>query len=99
MNVIKPQQVLSNYHGSTKTYEMVSAQIKERFGEEEVENYDPYTNCLTYKQWLSLGFRVRRGEVSLKSITLIERKDRNGNVVGKYPRTVHLFYRTQVEKI
>lgn len=99
MNVIKPQEVLSNYQGSKKTYEMVSEQIKERFGAKEQKKYDPYTNCLTYKQWQVLGFRVKRGEISLKSITILEKKDKEGNVIGKYPRTVHLFYRTQVEKL
>lgn len=99
MNIIKPQEVLTNYQGSKKTYEMVSEQIKERFGEEEQGNFNPYQNCCTYKQWLSLGYRVKKGETSLKSITFIEKKDRQGNVVGTYPRTVHLFYITQVEKI
>ena len=98
MNAIKPQEVLSNYSGSQKTYENVANQIRERWGEKEVENYDPYTNCLTFRQWSSLGYKVKKGEVSIKSITLTEEKNAAGEVIKKHPRTVHLFYRKQVSK-
>lgn len=98
MNAIKPQEVLSNYSGSQKTYENVASQIRERWGEKEVKNYNPYTNCLTFRQWSELGFKVKKGEVSLKSITLIEEKDNKGEVIRKRPRIVHLFYRKQVSK-
>lgn len=99
MNIIKPQEVLSNYHGSERTYNLVSDQIKERFGEKEQKKYNPYTNCLTFKQWQSLGYGVKKGEVSIKSITIVEKKDEQGNIVKTYPRTVHLFYRKQVQKL
>lgn len=95
---IKPQEVLSNYSGSEKTYELVAKQISERYGEKEVKNYDPYKNCLSFKQWLENGYRVKKGEKSLKSITVIEKTDKEGKII-KYPRTVHLFYCRQVEKI
>lgn len=98
MNAIKPQEVLSNYSGSQKTYENVANQIRERWGEKEVKNYDPYTNCLTFRQWSSLGYKVKKGEVSIKSITLTEEKNATGEVIKKHPRIVHLFYRKQVSK-
>jgi hypothetical protein len=96
---LKPKQVLSNYSGSDATYKMVAAQIKERFGEKEVENYNPYSNCLTFRQWAQQGYRVRRGEKALKSITIVEVKNEAGEVIKKYPRTVNLFYYLQTEKI
>lgn len=98
MNAIKPQEVLSNYSGSQKTYEKVADQIRERWGEKEVENYDPYTNCLTFRQWSNLGYKVKKGEVSIKSITLTDEKNDAGEVIRKHPRIVHLFYKKQVSK-
>lgn len=95
---IKPQEILSNYSGSEKTYEFVAKQISERYGEDEVKNYDPYKNCLTFKQWLENGYRVKRGEKSLKSITVIEKTNKEGKIT-KFPKTVHLFYRLQAEKV
>jgi len=98
MNIIKPQEVLSNYSGSKKTYENVANQIRERWGEKEVKKYDPYRNCRTFHQWSELGYKVKKGEVSLKSITLIEEKDDKGEIIRKRARIVHLFYRRQVSK-
>lgn len=96
------QQVIdepvSSYTGSQNTYDLVAEQIRERWGDEEVEQYDPYTNALTFRKWLSLGYRVKKGEKSLHSTTFVEKQDEHGNVV-KIPRTVHLFYRLQVEKM
>ncbi len=96
---IKPQEVLSNYSGSEKTYEFVAKQISKRYGKDEVKNYDPYNNCLTFKQWLENGHRVRRGEKSLKSITVIEETDKKGKVTKRHIRKINLFYYLQVEKI
>lgn len=89
----------TNYRGSEATKKMVSEQIAQRFGQDEVQNYNPYANCMTFRQWLAAGYRVRRGEKALKSITYIEVKDENGEVVKKYPKTVNLFYEKQVEEI
>ena len=96
---IKAQEVLSNYSGSEKTYELVAKQIAERYREDEVKNYDPYKNCLTFKQWLENGYRVKKGEKSLKSITVIEETDKKGKVIKKHVRTINLFYYLQGEKI
>ena len=96
---VKPQEVLSNYSGSEKTYEFVAKQISERYGKKEVKNYDPYSNCMIFKQWLENGYKVKKGEKSLKSITVIEETDEKGKVIRKHLRTIHLFYQLQVEKI
>ena len=89
----------STYRGSKETYRRVAAQIADKFGEEEVANYDPYSNCLTFGQWLKAGYKVNKGEKAIKSTTLVEKKDDSGNVVTRYPRVVNLFYQKQVSKI
>lgn len=89
----------STYRGSKETYRRVAAQIVDRWGEEEISNFDPYSNCMTYAQWLKAGFKVSKGEKALKSTTIVEKTDDNGNTVAKYPRTVNLFYIKQVEPV
>jgi hypothetical protein len=68
---------------------------------------DPLTNCFTIQTWNKLGFRVKKGEKAIRSITYVEAKDQTETStededeepdVRTYPKTVYLFYRTQVEK-
>ena len=89
----------STYKGSEKTYEMVKEQIRERFGEEEAERYDPYHLCRTFNQWLKIGYRVKKGETALKSVTMVEKRDEKGVLIRSYPKKINLFMDTQVEKI
>jgi len=89
----------TNYKGSAATREMVEEQIILRFGEDEAVNYDPYKNVMTFNQWRRSGFKVKRGEKSLRSVTFVEVKDDDGEVVRKYKKTVHLFCWLQVEPI
>src|SRR5712671_466792 len=63
--------------GSEKTADHVREEIARRYGEEEAEEYDPQTNCFTLPTWNKLGYRVRKGEKSIRSITLIEKADPN----------------------
>jgi len=93
------EKIRSTYRGSQENYRRVAAQISERWGEEEVAKYDPFTNCLTFRQWIKAGFKVNKGERALKSQTLVEKKDDEGNVITRYPRVVNLFYQKQVSKI
>lgn len=86
------------YTGSEATRDMVRRQIAERWGEKEATKYDPTKNARTFKSWLRLGYRVKRGEKSLRSTTFVEEKDGEGAVVRTFPRTVSLFYYLQVEK-
>ncbi len=90
---------LSNYTGAKESYEKVRQQIVDIWGEEEGKIYDPMSNCLTYNKWLANGYKVRKGEKSLRSMVLIEKKDPSGRVIGKYPRQVCLFYYLQVTKL
>ena len=90
---------LSNYSGSAYTAKRVAEEIEKRWGSNEVKNYDPNTNCLPFKRWAELSYKVRKGEKSIRSFTLIETKDEQGHVVSRHPKTAHLFYYLQVEKI
>lgn len=90
---------ISPYTGSEMTREMVLEQIKQRWGEQEALKYNPYTNALTFKRWAELGFRVKKGEKALQSITYVEMKDEKGDVTKRFSRTVFLFYYLQVQKI
>lgn len=89
--------VRSNYRGSEVTRRRVQEQIRQRFGEEAANAYDPLRNCLTVRLWNLAGYRIKPGEQAIKSITLVEKKDRYGNVLRRYLKTVCLFYITQVE--
>lgn len=89
----------SAYKGSEKTKEAMERQIKEIWGESEVKNYNPYKNALTFASWVNLGYRPKKGSKALKSITYVEKKDAQGNIISKYPRTINLFYYRSVEPI
>lgn len=90
---------LSEYTGSETTKTICEDAIKEKYGSAEIKNMDCYHNIRTFHSWLKLGFKVRRGEKAIRSITYVEQKDSNGNILKKYRRPVFLFYYRQVEKI
>lgn len=46
-----------------------------------------------------MGYQVKKGEKALKSFIIIEKKDKDGTVVRKYPKRVNLFYIKQVEQV
>lgn len=91
--------LVSPYRGSEATYEMVKEQIRERWGEESAEEFDPATDAMPFGSWAAFGFRVRKGEKALKSVTFIEVRDESDKIVRKVRRTVNLFHKRQVEKI
>lgn len=99
MKSVKEIIIQSPYKGSEKTYEMVKEQIEARWGGDEAESYDPNTDCMPYGSWLLHGYRVRKGEKALKSVTFIEVKDEKDTVIRKVKRTVNLFHKHQVEKM
>ena len=54
---------------------MIEQQIEARWGKSEVKNYDPFHSARTFNSWVKLGFRVKKGEKALRSVTVIETKD------------------------
>jgi len=93
------EALVSPYRGSEQTCEMVKEQIRERWGNEVAEDFDPHTDAMPLVSWMSYGYRVRKGEKALKSITYVEVKDAKGDVVRKIRRVVNLFHHNQVLKV
>jgi hypothetical protein len=100
-------KTLAHWRGSEKTADAVRKEIARRWEDEEAKQYDPFTNCFTLQTWNKLGYRVKKGEKAIRSITYVEGKvqaesaEADGDEeqeVRTYPKTVYLFYRTQVEK-
>ena len=90
--------LVSPYKGSEKTYEDVKEQIRERWGDELAEDFDPHCDAMPFGSWVAQGYMVLKGQKALKSITLIEVRDENDKVVRKVMRTVNIFHRRQVQK-
>jgi len=90
---------ISGYTGSETTHDMVASEIERRWGKAEVKKYDAERNCLTFSRWLSLGYAPRKGEKAIKSVTFVEQKDSEGNVIKTIPRSVFLFYVKQVQPV
>jgi hypothetical protein len=100
-------KTLAHWRGSAKTADAVREEIARRWGDAEAEKYDPLTNCFTIGTWNQLGYRVKKGEKAIRSITYVEGTDQTDAAddaaaeepeIRTYPKTVYLFYRTQVEK-
>jgi antirestriction protein ArdC len=56
----------------------VRSAVAARWGAAEAALYDPYSNARTFRQWLTLGCRVKKGEKGIRSITFIEVKNAEG---------------------
>ena len=98
-------KTVAHWRGSTKTADAVREEISRRWGAHEAAKYDPLTNCFTLRTWNALGYRVKKGEKAIRSLTYVEGTDLTADnadeeepEVRTYPKTVYLFYRIQVEK-
>jgi len=89
----------TNFMGSKKNYESVKSQLRERYGSEIAESYDPFVNCRTYNDWRKNNYLVNRGARSFKAVVILEKKDKDGKVIKKIPKTICLFFRNQVKKV
>jgi hypothetical protein len=97
---------LAQWKGSTKTAGAVRREIARRWGEEAAKEYNPLQNCFPLPTWNKLGYRVKKGEQAIRSLTYVEvqaqeEQDQDGEAepeVRTYPKPVYLFYKTQVEK-
>jgi hypothetical protein len=88
-------KILTNWTGSSKTEELVREQIKERWGEDEAEDYDPRFSCRTLPQWRRMGMKIKPGSKALRSFVLLQEKDEKGKVIRKRFKTVYLFHTKQ----
>ena len=94
----KTAEAKTNFSGSTESYERVKKQILERFGPEVAEEYNPFFNCMSYRQWRKNNYQVNRNEKGFVSTVILERKGKDGTV-RKYPKRVVLFCEKQVTKL
>jgi hypothetical protein len=92
-------EIKTSYRGSETTEKMVRAQLEERYGPEVAQGYNPYENVATLKDWNRHGYRVKKGEKALRSITMVEKKDEKGEVVKRYPKRCFLFHISQCERV
>ena len=92
----------AQWKGSQNTANTVRAEIAKRWGSAEAEQYNPLENCFTFKTWVAKGYRVKKGEKAIKSMTLVQKDATatDGEEPEKitYPKTVYLYYIKQVEK-
>jgi hypothetical protein len=91
------EELTSVYKGGS-TADKVREIIRARFGEQEAEEYDPYTNCYTFKRWKQEGYQVKKGQKGIRSFTVIEKTDKHGNK-ETYSKTCYLFAKCQVDEI
>ncbi len=62
----------------------------------------PYVDCKTFNKWKEAGFKVIKGEKSkVKGLTWIHPVNKEGEELEDmiYPKTYHLFHKTQVEEL
>lgn len=89
----------TSYRGSEETRKLVEAEIERRWGRKAAEDYDPYSNCRTFAQWLSVNRRVKKGEKAIRSYTVIDETDESGKVIKRHKRYCFLFYVLQTEPV
>jgi hypothetical protein len=98
LQVLKSSPV-SNFTGSEATRSIVEDFVKTKYGPAEIKNIDCHHNCRSFSSWSKMGWKIRRGEKAIKSFTITEVKDSEGNLIRKVKRPCYLFYYRQVEPI
>lgn len=91
---------LTNWSGSERTKSAAAEEVRLRYGESELANFDPARSMRTFRSWLQLGFVPKKGERAIKSFAVVEIKDKeSGKVVKKFARKINLFYYRQVVEL
>ena len=92
---------VSKWKGSPYTKANIANQITQRWGEDAAKEYNPETNCFTFRGWQDRAYKIKKGEKALRSITFVKSKevDKDGKEkFSSYPKGVCLFFIRQVEK-
>ena len=88
------------YRGGTKSMESVRELLRSRYGDEVAESYDPETDVMTMRKLNEYNLRVKSGEKAIRIPILCEKKNKEGEVVAKFPRKINLFHvKLQCEKV
>src|SRR5205085_12635069 len=88
--------------GSVKNTQAVMQEVSKRFPE-WVPQCQPYVNVLTLRAWNQRGYRVKKGEKSIRVMTLVpvmweDEKTGHKTPVGTRRAVAFLFALPQVEK-
>jgi hypothetical protein len=97
MNTITLDIAPSPWTGSNVTAEIVKKSLAERYGEDLAKSWNPDLTR-TFRNWLMNGYKVKRGEKAIRSFTLLEGKDKDGQK-HRFRKPVFLFHFNQCEKI
>ena len=90
---------VSPYTGSEVTKTLVEEQIVKKYGPTELKNLDCYHNLRTWKGWAKIGLSIKAHEKAIRSFTITEVKDSEGNIIRKTKRPVFLFYYRQLNPV
>ncbi len=92
--------ITSPWRGSEHSEAAVREQVRLRFGDEVADSFSSRTDAMSFAAWLSRGFVPLKNSKSLKSVVIIEVKDKKtGEIVKKIRRVVNLFHRNDVVKL
>lgn len=89
----------AKWTNSEKSYNLVTSQIVERWGEDALERHNPKTSCYTFSKWLKHGYTIRKGEKAIKSYSVMDICDENEKVIATISIPVNLFHRKQIIRI
>ncbi len=87
------------WSGSKATYMAVKSEVEKRFGKKTADEFRPEFDARTFRGWLSRSMAVNKGERGLRSWVILEKKDKSGKVIKKFPKKIWLFHYKQVSPI
>lgn len=85
-------------HQSARNTQAVMNAVRQRFPE-WADQALPYINVLTFRQWKKRGYRVRKGEKSIRIPILSEIEDEDTKIKRRVRRMACLFALPQVEAV
>lgn len=88
--------IKSPWKGSPVTAELLREQLRAKYNDEVADSFDASKDAMPFASWLSYGYRVRKGEKALKSVTYVDVEDDDGKIDKKIRRNVNLFHKCQV---
>lgn len=89
----------SPWSGSEATFLVTKNAVEERFGKKVADKFRATHDARTYRGWLARNFKVNKGESGIESYVIVEKKDKDGEVIGRIYKKIWLFHRKQVSPI
>ena len=84
---------------SERSMQLVAEEVKKRFPDWS-HQCEPYKNVLTFQEWKRRGYKVKKGEKSIRIPILSEIEEKDDPKAKRLVRrTACLFARPQVEQI